>query len=50
MWSNYKIGYHIMESFLKGNNHISVEEWTNLAAVNIRRKSGLSYILTMFGE
>lgn len=38
-WSNYKIGYQIMESFLKENPDVSLEEWTLLPAEEILLKS-----------
>ncbi|MGE6486877.1 DUF2268 domain-containing protein [Paenisporosarcina sp. NPDC076898] len=34
-WSNYKIGYQIMESFQKENPDVSLEEWTKLPGEEI---------------
>ncbi|WP_313894412.1 DUF2268 domain-containing putative Zn-dependent protease [Psychrobacillus sp.] len=34
-WSNYKIGYQIMESFLKENPNVTIEEWTKMPAEDI---------------
>ncbi|MBP2241766.1 uncharacterized protein YjaZ [Cytobacillus eiseniae] len=34
-WSNYKMGYHLMESFLSNNPDMSVEEWTFIPATEI---------------
>ncbi len=34
-WSNYKIGFQIMESFLSNNPDITVDEWTLLPADKI---------------
>jgi uncharacterized protein YjaZ len=39
MWSNYKIGYQIMQSFLEENPDVSVEEWTKMSAKDILIKS-----------
>ncbi|MGB3259332.1 DUF2268 domain-containing protein [Paenisporosarcina sp.] len=34
-WSNYKIGYQIMKSFLRENPDVSLEEWTKLPGEKI---------------
>lgn len=38
-WSNYKIGYQIMKSFLEENPEVSILEWTKLPAEDIFLKS-----------
>ncbi|WP_342559643.1 DUF2268 domain-containing putative Zn-dependent protease [Psychrobacillus sp. FSL W7-1457] len=38
-WTNYKIGYEIMQSFLKENRDVSIEEWTKMSAQDILAKS-----------
>ncbi len=40
-WTNYKIGYQIMESFLKENPDASIDEWTRMSAKDIYTKSNL---------
>lgn len=40
-WTNYKIGYQIMENFLIENPDISIEEWTRMPAKDIYTKSNL---------
>ncbi|KPB03278.1 DUF2268 domain-containing protein [Bacillus sp. CHD6a] len=34
-WSNYRIGYRIMEDFLEGNPEVTLEEWTEMRADEI---------------
>lgn len=34
-WSDYKIGYQIMQDFIKNNPDVSIEEWTQMNAVEI---------------
>lgn len=34
-WSNYKMGYQVMESYLSQNPNMSVEDWTFLPAMDI---------------
>lgn len=38
-WSNYKIGYQIMQDFIKNNPDVSIEEWTKMWATEILEKS-----------
>ncbi|MEK4245912.1 DUF2268 domain-containing putative Zn-dependent protease [Psychrobacillus sp. FSL K6-2684] len=38
-WTNYKIGYEIMRSFLEKNHDVSTEEWTKMSAQEILAKS-----------
>lgn len=38
-WTNYKIGYEIMQSFLEENRDVSIEEWTKMSAQDILAKS-----------
>lgn len=38
-WSNYRIGHQIMESFLKENPDVPVQEWTEMSAEDILLKS-----------
>jgi uncharacterized protein YjaZ len=45
MWSNYKIGYQIMKSFSENNPDISIEEWTNLDAKEIVKRSKYNGLL-----
>lgn len=40
-WTNYKIGYEIMESFLMENPDVSLEEWTQMSVKDIYAKSNL---------
>lgn len=40
VWSNYKIGYEIMEDFLVKNPGVPIEEWTQMPAEDILLKSG----------
>ena len=40
-WTNYKIGYEIMESFLIENPDVSLEEWTQMPAKDIYAKSNI---------
>lgn len=35
LWSNYKIGYQIMQDFIKNNPDVSIEEWTKMWATDI---------------
>jgi len=39
-WSNYRIGYRIMEDFLRGNPNVTLEEWTEMRADEILELSG----------
>ncbi|WP_245208213.1 DUF2268 domain-containing putative Zn-dependent protease [Sediminibacillus dalangtanensis] len=34
-WSNYKIGYKIIEKYVEENPDVPIEEWTQLPAVEI---------------
>ncbi|MEI5906900.1 DUF2268 domain-containing putative Zn-dependent protease [Bacillus spongiae] len=45
MWSNYKIGFTILESYIKNNPAISNEEWTKLDSKGILEGSDYSHIL-----
>lgn len=38
-WSNYKLGYNIMQSFLKNNPELTIDEWTRLGAKEILQGS-----------
>ena len=38
-WTNYKIGYDTMQSFLEDNRGASIEEWTKMSAQDILAKS-----------
>lgn len=38
-WTNYKIGYEIMQNFLKENRGVSIEEWSKMSAQDILAKS-----------
>ncbi|MCM3360191.1 MULTISPECIES: DUF2268 domain-containing putative Zn-dependent protease [unclassified Psychrobacillus] len=38
-WTNYKIGYEIMQNFLKENRDVSIGEWTKMSAQDILAKS-----------
>ena len=38
--AGYKIGYNIMQEFIKNNPEISIEEWTDMDAREILEKSG----------
>lgn len=40
-WTNYKIGYEIMEGFLKENPDVSINDWTKMSAEEILLKSKL---------
>lgn len=46
-WSNYKIGYTIMQSFLKNNPDLSIGEWTRLGAKKILQGSDYWDLLTI---
>jgi uncharacterized protein YjaZ len=39
-WSDYRIGYQIMQDFLKDNPGVSIKEWTFMDADEILEKSG----------
>lgn len=39
-WSDYRIGYHIMQEFLKQNPNVSIEEWTFMDTDKILEMSG----------
>ncbi|WP_404461265.1 DUF2268 domain-containing protein [Sutcliffiella horikoshii] len=39
-WSNYRIGYRIMEDFLEKNPEVTLEEWTETRADEILELSG----------
>ncbi|WP_404448658.1 DUF2268 domain-containing protein [Sutcliffiella horikoshii] len=39
-WSNYRIGFRIMEDFLEGNPDVTLEEWTEMRADEILELSG----------
>ncbi|ART75431.1 hypothetical protein B4U37_04950 [Sutcliffiella horikoshii] len=39
-WSNYRIGYRIMEDFLKRNPELTLEQWTEMRADEILELSG----------
>ena len=43
-WTNYIIGYQIMESFLIENPDVSLEEWTRMPAKDIYTKSNLKSV------
>jgi uncharacterized protein YjaZ len=38
-WANYRIGYNIMESFLKENPNTSIREWTEMPVEEILKRS-----------
>nr|WP_259547043.1 DUF2268 domain-containing protein [Heyndrickxia oleronia] len=38
-WSDYRIGYKIMQDYLSKNPDVPVEEWTNMNSEDILRKS-----------
>lgn len=38
-WTNYKIGYEIMQNFLKENRGVLIEEWTKMSAQDIYSQS-----------
>ncbi|MBR7554513.1 DUF2268 domain-containing putative Zn-dependent protease [Allobacillus sp. GCM10007491] len=38
-WSDYRIGFHIMQEFLKNNPNVSIEEWTFMDSDEIIKKS-----------
>lgn len=39
-WGGYKIGYNIMQGFIKNNPDVSIEDWTSMDAKEILEKSG----------
>ena len=39
MWSNYTIGYQVMEKFLEHNPNLTIEEWTQMGSKDILEKS-----------
>ncbi|GAA0365926.1 DUF2268 domain-containing protein [Bacillus horti] len=39
VWSNYRIGYQIMQDFIKHNPEITVQEWTTMWGTEILEKS-----------
>ncbi|TYS67434.1 hypothetical protein FZC76_12635 [Sutcliffiella horikoshii] len=39
-WSNYRIGYRIMEDFLERNPEVTLEQWTEMRADEILELSG----------
>lgn len=41
-WSNYKIGYQIMQEFLKNNPDVSIEQWTSMDSDEILEKSNFN--------
>ena len=43
-WTNYRIGYQIMENFLIENPNVSIEEWTRMPAKDIYTKSNLKSV------
>lgn len=45
MWSNYKIGYQMTQSFIEKNPETSIEEWTKLDAKEIVKGSKYSHLL-----
>lgn len=44
-WSNYMLGYAIMESYLKNNQDISPTEWTKLSSEDIVKESEYDQLL-----
>lgn len=44
-WSNYKIGFEIMQSFIENNSDISIKEWTVMRAESIIKNSDFKSIL-----
>lgn len=38
-WSDYKIGYQIIQDFIKNNPDVSIEDWTQMNASEILEKS-----------
>jgi uncharacterized protein YjaZ len=38
-WANYKIGFQIMQDFLKNNPEMSIEGWTQLDGDEVLAKS-----------
>jgi uncharacterized protein YjaZ len=38
-WGGYALGYDIVRTALENNNNLKIDDWTNLDAVNILRKS-----------
>ena len=40
LWTGYKIGYSIVQTFLKNNPNISIEEWTDLSSDELLLMSG----------
>ncbi|MGD6965703.1 DUF2268 domain-containing protein [Rossellomorea vietnamensis] len=45
IWSNYKIGYKIMENFLAEHPDMTVKEWTMADETKIVKNSSFSYLL-----
>ena len=44
-WANYRMGYLIMQSYLKNHEDVKVEEWTALDAEDILQESKYSGLL-----
>jgi len=40
LWTNYKVGYMIMQGYLEKNPNVAVEGWTKLTAKEILKESG----------
>ncbi|WP_335872844.1 DUF2268 domain-containing protein [Bacillus sp. 2205SS5-2] len=45
LWSNYKIGYQLMQSYLENHSGVSSEEWTKLNGIDILEGSEFNYLL-----
>ena len=40
LWAGYQIGYNIVQNFIKNNPKVSIEEWTDMDAKEILKRSG----------